>query len=187
MCRHPGIGDTESCSRCPCGGYGIEVDVVSGSADRRADRGVDGAVGELGGPKGGGERLRQQWRHDAFMRSITRHEPAQLAVVAKAAACLVDGGDNSFHRGRGRTQAVRVGDQDVHRCPKSSASMRGQGHEPPLTVLADDELPALTDPVESEDDPLVDEEALGDGVAVVVVDDVIDDVAVVDVDFPASL
>ena len=65
--------------------------------------------------------------------------------------------------------------------------MRGQGHEPPLTVLADDELPALTDPVESEDDPLVDEEALGDGVAVVVVDDVIDDVAVVDVDFPASL
>lgn len=65
--------------------------------------------------------------------------------------------------------------------------MRGQGHEPPLTVLADDELPALADPVDSEDDPLVDEEVLGDGVAVVVVDDVIDDVAVVDVDVPASL
>jgi hypothetical protein len=68
--------------------------------------------------------------------------------------------------------------------------MRDQGHEPPLTVLADDALPALADPVESEDDPLlVDEEAEADGVAVgVVVDDATDDVdAVLVVDVPASL
>ena len=41
--------------------------------------------------------------------------------------------------------------------------MRGKGHEPPLTVLAEDELPVLADPVDRED------EADGVGVAVVVV------------------
>ena len=67
--------------------------------------------------------------------------------------------------------------------------MRDEGHEPPLTVLADDALPALADPVESEDDPLlVDEEDEADGVAAGVDVDAIDDVdAVLDVDVPASL
>ncbi len=56
--------------------------------------------------------------------------------------------------------------------------MRGKGHEPPLTVLADDELPELADPVDSDDPELVDEdEDDEDGVGVaVVVDDVTDDV-----------
>ena len=51
--------------------------------------------------------------------------------------------------------------------------MRGKGHEPPLTVLAADELPVLADPVDR-DDP-VDEDEDDEGVAVVV-DDVTDDV-----------
>jgi hypothetical protein len=51
--------------------------------------------------------------------------------------------------------------------------MRGKGHEPPLTVLAEDELPVLADPVDSDDPVLVDVD--DEGVAVVV-DDVTDDV-----------
>jgi hypothetical protein len=56
--------------------------------------------------------------------------------------------------------------------------MRGKGHEPPLTVLAEDELPVLADPVESDDPVLVDEDDEdADGVGVVVVAvDVTDDV-----------
>jgi hypothetical protein len=55
--------------------------------------------------------------------------------------------------------------------------MRGKGHEPPLTVLAEDELPMLADPVERDDPVLVDDEEDADGVGVVVVvDDVSDDV-----------
>jgi hypothetical protein len=66
--------------------------------------------------------------------------------------------------------------------------MRDQGHEPPLTVLADDALPELADPVESEDDPLLaDEEDEADGVAAAVDVDAIDVDAVLDVDVPASL
>ena len=53
--------------------------------------------------------------------------------------------------------------------------MRGKGHEPPLTVLAEDELPVLADPVDSDDPLLVDDDEDGVGVAVVV-DDVTDDV-----------
>jgi hypothetical protein len=53
--------------------------------------------------------------------------------------------------------------------------MRGKGHEPPLTVLAEDELPVLADPVDSDDPVLVDEDEDDEGVAVVV-DDVTDDV-----------
>jgi hypothetical protein len=63
--------------------------------------------------------------------------------------------------------------------------MGGKNHDPPVTVLADEELPVLADPVDSADDPvLVDE---GDGVAVAA-DDVIDDVdTVLVVDVPASV
>jgi hypothetical protein len=54
--------------------------------------------------------------------------------------------------------------------------MRGKGHEPPLTVLAEDALPVLADPVDSDDPVLVDDED-ADGVGVVVVvEDVTDDV-----------
>ena len=65
--------------------------------------------------------------------------------------------------------------------------MRGKGHEPPLTVLAEDELPVLADPVDSEDPVLVDEDDDEDGVGVaVVVDDVTDDVeATLFVEVPA--
>ncbi len=62
--------------------------------------------------------------------------------------------------------------------------MRGKGHEPPLTVLAEDELPVLADPVESDDDPVLvdedDEDEDEDGVAVVVDDVTDDDPALVD-------
>jgi hypothetical protein len=60
--------------------------------------------------------------------------------------------------------------------------MRSQGHDPPLTVLAEDELPVLADPVDSDEDELLDEEELldvGDGVAVLEDDVVVEDVDVV--------
>jgi hypothetical protein len=70
----------------------------------------------------------------------------------------------------------------------------GEGHEPPLTVLAEEEFPVLADPVESDDDPVLDEEFDeaddADGVAVVVVpvDDVTEDVdTLLAVDAPACV
>jgi hypothetical protein len=80
----------------------------------------------------------------------------------------------------------------VHRRPESGTSIRGKGHEPPLTVLAEDELPVLAVPVDSEVDPVLvdDEEDDVDGVAVPVdVDDVTVDVAAVlaTVDVPACV
>jgi hypothetical protein len=54
--------------------------------------------------------------------------------------------------------------------------MRGQGHDPPLTVLAEDELPALADPVDSDEEELL---AAGDGVAVLDDEVVVEDVDVV--------
>jgi hypothetical protein len=73
----------------------------------------------------------------------------------------------------------------VHRGPESGTSIRGKGHEPPLTVLAEEALPVLADPVESDDAPLLDDV---DGVTVVVVvpaDDVLDEV-VAPLDFVAA-
>jgi hypothetical protein len=75
----------------------------------------------------------------------------------------------------------------VHRRAERRASRRSKGHEPPLTVLAEDELPELADPVDSDDDPVdVDVDA---GVVVVVAvapDDATDVVTVpVDVEDPA--
>jgi hypothetical protein len=76
----------------------------------------------------------------------------------------------------------------VHRCAESAPSIRGKGHEPPLTVLADDELPVLADPVDSEDDPVLevdeeDEDDEDDGVGVLAVaeDDITALLAVLDV------
>ena len=72
--------------------------------------------------------------------------------------------------------------------------MCGEGHEPPLTVLAEEEFPVLADPVESDDDPVLDEEFDeaddADGVAVVVVpvNDVTEDVdTLLAVDAPACV
>jgi hypothetical protein len=42
--------------------------------------------------------------------------------------------------------------------------VRGQGHDPPVTVLADDALPVLAEPVDSDEELLLD----ADGVVVVV-------------------
>jgi hypothetical protein len=56
--------------------------------------------------------------------------------------------------------------------------MRGQGHDPPVTVLAEDELPVLADPVDSDEEELLD---AGDGVAVLVATEVEEDD---DVDVP---
>jgi hypothetical protein len=62
--------------------------------------------------------------------------------------------------------------------------MHGQVHDPPVTVLAEDEFPALADPVESDEDELLDDEELLDvGFGVALLDDVVvdDDVDVVPV------
>lgn len=53
--------------------------------------------------------------------------------------------------------------------------MRGKGHDPPVTVLADDALPVLAEPVDSEEELLLE----GDGVVVVevfVMDEVVSEV-----------
>ena len=143
----------------PLGGGGaVEVDGVTGVADRRADGGVDGALGDVRGPKRGGERLREQRRDDALVPPFARLKAGQLAVIAKAAACHVDGGDDRLDRRGCGVEAVGGRDHHVHRRAESGTSMRGKGHEPPLTVLADDALPELADPVESEDDPLLADE-----------------------------
>jgi hypothetical protein len=78
----------------------------------------------------------------------------------------------------------------VHRCAESAPSIRGKGHEPPLTVLAEDELPVLAEPVESDDDPVLeeDEDEDDDGVVVVVPEEDIaveDDAPVAVLDVPA--
>ena len=73
----------------------------------------------------------------------------------------------------------------MHRCSESGSSIRGKGHEPPLTVLAEEELPELADPVESADDPVLEEDEDGEGVVVV---DVIDEVvALLVADVPACV
>jgi hypothetical protein len=67
---------------------------------------------------------------------------------------------------------LRIRDHDVHRRPEGGSSMRNDCHEPPVTVLADDELPVLADPGDSEDElleeELLDEEPLAVGEGVVV-------------------
>jgi hypothetical protein len=77
----------------------------------------------------------------------------------------------------------------VHRCAESAPSIRGKGHEPPLTVLAEDELPVLAEPVESDDDPVLDEDddedEADDDAGVVAVPD--EDIVVEDDALPAVL
>jgi hypothetical protein len=48
----------------------------------------------------------------------------------------------------------------VHRRPEGGSSIRGDCHEPPVTVLADDELPELAEPGERDDEELLEEELL---------------------------
>ena len=60
---------------------------------------------------------------------------------------------------------LRVRDHDVHRRPEGGSSIRGDCHEPPVTVLADDELPELAEPGDSDGDELLD---VGEGVVVLV-------------------
>jgi hypothetical protein len=62
----------------------------------------------------------------------------------------------------------------VHRGSERGASLRGQGHEAPLTALAEDALPVLAEPVDN-DELLLDAE----GVAVLLTDVVV--MSVVDV------
>jgi hypothetical protein len=54
--------------------------------------------------------------------------------------------------------------------------MRGQGHDPPVTVLAEDEFPALAEPVDSDEDAPLE---LADGVGVLDDDVVVEEVDVV--------
>jgi hypothetical protein len=65
--------------------------------------------------------------------------------------------------------------------------VRCKRHDPPLTVLAEEELPVLADPVESDADPVLEdvEDDEADGVVVVPVVDVTDEVDTVLVDVPA--
>src|SRR5580700_4600954 len=76
----------------------------------------------------------------------------------------------------------------MHRRAERGASIRTMSHEPPLTVLAEDALPELADPVDSDDDPVAVE--VDAGVAVVVaLEDATDDVVTLpaDVADPASV
>jgi hypothetical protein len=79
----------------------------------------------------------------------------------------------------------------VHRCSESGSSIRCKGHEPPLTVLAEEELPELADPVESADDPVLEADEVEEGVVVVdvaPVEEVTDEVvALVVADVPACV
>ena len=97
------------CSGAPSAGSGVEVDGVAGVADRLPDSGIDRAFGELRRANRGGECLREQRRDDALVPPFARLEAGQLAVVAKAAACHVDGGDDLLDSvGRG---TEHVGDR----------------------------------------------------------------------------
>jgi hypothetical protein len=70
----------------------------------------------------------------------------------------------------------------MHRGAEGSSSMRGAGHDAPLTVLADDAFPVLADPVESADELLL---AVADGVLEVVdADDIVDVEAALTADVP---
>ncbi len=71
---------------------------------------------------------------------------------------------------------IGIGDDHLHQGPECGSPVRGDGHEAPLTVLADDELPLLAEPVAS-----------GDGVEVAVLDLAVPDVVVdvIDVVEPA--
>ena len=115
-------------------------------------------------------------RHDAFLATVACLEAAQFAVVAEAAARHVDGGDNLLHGGARRAEVLRIGNDHVHRRAERGASIRTRGHEPPLTVLAEDELPELAEPVDSDDDPVGVDVGVAVGVADAL-DDATDDVA----------
>jgi hypothetical protein len=67
----------------------------------------------------------------------------------------------------------RIGDHDVHRGAECGAPEGRQRHDAPLTVLADEALPLLAEPLESDEELLLDvgEEVLV--VAVVVIDAVV--------------
>ena len=112
------------------------------------------------------------------MRPVTGLESRQLAVLAKTAAGSVDCGDDSLDRLHRRSEMLGIRYHHVHRSAEGRSSMRGAGHDAPLTVLADDELPVLADPVESPDEVL----EVADGVLDVVVDAdaIVDDEALTD-------
>lgn len=162
-------------NRGSIGGERSEVDCVTGVANRPSDRGIDGAVGELSRTQRGGDRLTEHRRDGRLVATAARQEKAELAVVSEAAAGPVDRIDNALHR-RGRAlQVIRIRDDHLHEGPEGCAPVRGDGHEAPLTVLADDELPLLAEPVASGDGVAVLDVAVL-GVEVVVIDVV--DVAV---------
>jgi hypothetical protein len=77
----------------------------------------------------------------------------------------------------------------MHRCAERGTSGRGESHEPPLTVLAEDELPVLADPVDSDDEPVLLDEEEADGDGVDVDDEVTEEVdaALVVVDVPVCV
>src|SRR4029077_1707673 len=92
-----------------------EVDRVPGAPYSRADGGIDRPVGELGGAQGRGESLREYRGDDRISRTGAGKDAAQLAVVAKAAARLVDRLHNLLDRGGGCVEVSRVGDPDASR------------------------------------------------------------------------
>jgi hypothetical protein len=75
----------------------------------------------------------------------------------------------------------------VHGCAERGASIRTKGHEPPLTVLAEDELPELADPVDSEDEPVDVVVGAAVGVAAALGDVTEDVVTLAAVEDPASV
>ena len=66
-----------------------EGTVVAGRDQRRAKRGIDGAVGELGRPKGRGDRLREERRH-RVRPAVGGSQDRDLGVGPEPAARPVD-------------------------------------------------------------------------------------------------
>ncbi len=136
-------------NRCAIGGERTEVDRIAGVANRASNRGVDSAVGELGCTQRGGDRLTEHRRDRRLVAATACEQHAELAVIAEPAARAVDRVDDALHRRGCALQVLGIGDDHLHEGSERRSPVRGDGHEAPLTALADDELPLLAEPVAS--------------------------------------
>lgn len=155
-------------------GERCEVDGVAGATNSASDGRVHRAVGELGCTQSGGDRLTEHRRNRQLMATGACEQDAELAVIAEPAARTVDRVDDALDRGGCALEVLGIGDDNLHEGPERGSPVRSDGHEAPLTVLADDELPVLAEPVASGAAVLVAAEGVAVLDAGVVVMDVVD-------------
>ena len=89
-----------------------EVGVVAGEPDCRADRRIDGAVGELRAADAGRDRPSEERADDHVAPRI---EETQLAVGPKPAGGIVDRLHHFVHCSLGRAKGVWIGHDDAQR------------------------------------------------------------------------